>query len=125
MRTCFLIVTFAFQHAVLAHGEIAATNQTAELPLVIPYPQTIRKVDDEHLILGEGGKSTFEIVGSEKGDFLDEASSLIETELRERGLKPEAKRPSCSIILATRSSRQKLPLLSLQVEHYAIWGHFP
>jgi hypothetical protein len=112
MRTRFLIVTVAILHAVFAWGENTPMNRSAELPLVIPHPHAICKVGNERVILGESGQIRVKVVASGEGYSFYEATKLLETDLRERGLKPDSRRPTTTVVLATRSSRQELPSLT-------------
>ena len=81
----------------IASGDVA-------LPLVIPHPQDIQKVDNEQIVLGEAGSVLSETAGLEKGDLFDEAAWLIEAALRQRGLAAGSRPAATTIVLATKAA---------------------
>ena len=82
----------------------SSESTSGTLPLVIPHPQLIRKVGGQRLILGEDGLIRTKTLLLQKGDFFDEAATLIDQALKARKLTEGSQLPATTIVLMTPSS---------------------
>jgi hypothetical protein len=81
---------------------------SADLPLVIPHPQTMRMLDGEPLLLGRDGRSVTEVVAAGDGGLFEESEQLIAAALERCGLSSRTDGAVTRIVLETMSLQATL-----------------
>jgi hypothetical protein len=95
------VASLALLYAVAASSlaaEPGKNDPASELPMVIPYPQQMRRIGNDRIVLGEGGAAVAKIVAVDRAGLCGEAAKLIESTLREGGLR-SGTRPEATTIL--------------------------